>query len=216
MNIDTKSMAYAFIANGVHIYFSDDEKFLVSKLVCSDCGDSWYMNLTECFLCGSINPFLYRCSKCNTFQSITKSGNNCSKCGSTELYMVCPNPDCLSNTDNTVFKEAKKYGGVFNKNSGLLIAQQFCLSCGSKYHVYKNYEIYIRVVEKDVIDFKELDLNPRNLSDDSYLIVKYKPDRKTLKYRLYKIKELAHEEIKLDNLVDNFGQIVSELYPTEL
>ena len=215
MNNDDKSIAYAFIANGVQIYLNEEDHFLVSKLICVDCGDSWYMNLTECFLCGAINPFLYRCSECNKFQSITKSGDKCSnsECGSEELYMVCPNPECLSNTNANIFKVANAFGGVFNKESGFLIAQQFCLSCGSKHHTYKNYEIYVRVISKDSGDFKELNIDSNNISDNSYLIAKYKPDAKTLKYGLYKIKDIVDKTFKLNNLKDNFGLVVSELYP---
>ena len=197
MNNDNKSIAYAFIANGVQIYLNDEDHFLVSKLICVDCGNSWYTNLTECFLCGAINPFLYRCSSCGKFQSITKSGDECSNCRLKDLKMVCPNPDCLSNTNKDISKEANKYGGIFNKESGLSIAQQFCLSCGSKHHTYKNYEIHVRVADKDEIEFKKLNIFSKYMSNNSYLIVKYKPNTKTLKYGLYRIKDIHSKKFKL-------------------
>lgn len=216
MNNDEKSIAYAFIANGVQIYLNEEEHFIISKLVCLECGDSWYMNLTECFLCGAINPFLYRCSYCNAFQSITKSSGECSRCRSTELNMVCPNPDCISNKNKTIFSEANGYGGVFNKNSGLLIAQQYCLTCGSKYHTYKNYDIYVIKSNKEELDFKELKINPDNISDKAYLIVKYKPNNTTLKYGLYRVRDIINKKFMMQNLQDNFGSVVAELYPPKL
>lgn len=212
MNNDEKSIAYAFISNGVQIYTGKDEYFIVSKLICKDCGDGWYMNLTECFLCGVINPFLYRCSKCQTFQSITKSNNICNKCGSEELFMVCPNKDCLSNKNKELFIESNKFGGIFNHDSGLMTSQHYCLNCGSEYHQYKNFKIYVRVIDNDEFNFNELLIKKENISENSYLILKHHTG-KSLKYGLYSLKDIIDKKIKIDNLKDNFSIIVSQLYP---
>lgn len=212
IEIDEKSIAYAFVANGVQIYLSDNGYFLASKLACMDCGESWYMNLTECFLCGTINPYLYTCASCGAFQSITKSTSSCSECGSSELYMSCPNTECISNTNETIFSEANGFGGIFNKNSGFSIAQQHCLNCGSKHHVYKNYKVYVRSVDNTEIRFNDLEIESDHISDNSYLIIKYKNDEE-IKYRLYKISDISGTNFVLDNLKDKFTDIVSELYP---
>jgi len=213
MKIDLKSIGYAFIANGVQVYFSEYDHFLVSKLICLDCGDSWYMNLTECFICGAINPFLFQCKSCGSFESITKSSKKCSKCTSDGLFMVCANPDCLSNKDPEINKEANGYGGVFNKDSGLLIAQQYCLNCGSKHHIYKTYEIFVRKVSNSRVYFSELEIDPSEVSENTYTIIKYKNSDNTLKYRLYKTKDILGRTFELDNLKDNFQSIVNELFP---
>ena len=213
MNISEKSIAYAFIANGIHLYFSEEDFFLVSRLVCKDCGDYWYMNLTECFICGALNPFLYKCNSCGSFQSITKSSHKCSNCDSEELFMTCPNPDCLSNTDTDILSEANKFGGVFNKNSGLLISQQYCLNCGSKSHVYKTFRIFVRAVKSKTVKFDTLEINREIITDNDYLIIKYLANKDSIKYRLYKIQEIIGKVLELDNLHDNFNGIVSELYP---
>jgi len=213
---DEKSIAYAFIANGVQIYLNEEEDFFViSKLVCQDCNNSWYMNLTECFLCGAVNSFLYKCSSCGEFQSITKSNNKCSNCNSTDLYMVCPNKNCISNTNKEVFKEANDYGGVFNKNSGLLISQQYCLNCGSKYHKYKNYEIYVRSTKSSKIDFKKLNIDINKLSENSYLIIKYHNEENKVKYSLYKVKDIINKDFSLDDMENHFSSIVMKLYPVQ-
>ena len=216
MKIDDRSIVYALIANGVQIYFSDDDYFIASKLICVECGYPWYMNLTECFLCGEINKFLYRCSDCFTFQSITKSNMKCKECGSSNLYMMCSNPDCLSNKDIEIKNRVYKLGGVFDKNSGLLIAQQYCINCGSNFHEYKNYKIVIRIVNDEEFDYDSLNINEDMVSDNSYLIIKYKPNELILKYESFPIKDILGKKVSLNNLKDKFEDIVNELFPIKL
>ena len=210
MNNQDKSIAYAFIANGVQIYLNEGDYFLISKLICSNCGDSWYMNLTECFLCGTINPFLFRCEDCGSFQSITKSSGKCNNCGSSKLYMMCPNPNCISNKDEEVKKEANELGGCFNKNSGLLIAQQYCLTCGSQYHRYKNYKILVRTIDSPNVVISKLAL-PENVSEELYLILRLKEDDK-IKYHICKVNELT-KDFEIKNLMNSFKDVVNYFYP---
>jgi len=214
MNNDEKSIAYAFIANGVQIYLSDSlNYFTISKLICNNCGHSWYMNLTECFLCGALNPFLYRCGECGSFQSITKSSGKCSKCNSIKLVTACPNPDCLSNKNERVFEEANKFGGVFNKDSGLLISQQYCIKCGNDTHRYQNYKIYVRKINKDKIDFKDLGIKQEEITDKTRLIIKRVGKNNTISYGLLKLKEFINKPIALDGLRKDFNLIAEELFP---
>lgn len=213
MEINNKSIAYAFIANGVQIFLNDKDYFIASKLVCSDCGDSWYMNLTECFLCGSKNPFLFKCSSCSSFQSITKSSGKCNSCHSEDLFMMCPNENCISNKDNEINKEANGFGGVFNRDSGLLIAQQYCLNCGSQKHQYKDYKVFIRIIDTKEFTLQDLNLDMNDFTKDSILIVKYKSKESNLQYCLLKHKDLTTQRIKLGNLKNSFSDIVNELFP---
>lgn len=213
MNNETKSIAYAFIANGVQIYLDDKEdEFITSKLVCSDCGGPWYMNLTECFLCGAINKFLYRCANCGEFNSITNSSIKCSKCGSNELYLACPNENCISNRDKELAKEINKFGGVFNKKSGFLISQQYCLYCGSQLHVYKNYKIKVFTATSGALSMDETRLNASKLGENSYVIIRRKKEGKIL-YGVYKTSEIEGKNIVLNDLYDNFTNVVQFLYP---
>ena len=128
--------------------------------------------------------------------------------------MACPNPDCLSNNDDTVKEEANDFGGVFDKNSGLRIAQQYCLNCGSKHHRYKNYKIYVRSVNTKEVKVEDLKINADYVSDKSYLIIKFK-DNDKIEYGLYKIKDLVSEKFELTNLKDKFSDIVNELFPVK-
>ena len=213
MEINNKSIAYAFIANGVQIFLNDKDYFIASKLICSNCGDSWYMNLTECFLCGTKNPFLYKCSSCGSFQSITKSSGKCNNCQSEDLFMMCPNENCISNKDKKINEEANGFGGVFNKDSGLLIAQQYCLNCGSQKHHYKDYKIFIRSIKTMETSLKELNFYLNDFTKESVLIVKYKPNGSSLQYCLLRYKYIVSSKIKLINLKNSFSELVNELFP---
>lgn len=213
MKIDEKSIAYAFIANGIQIYLGENY-FLASRLVCLKCGEYWYMNLTECFLCGAKNPHLFQCISCGSFQSITKSNQKCNNCDSSDdLFMVCPNPECISNNNDNIKEKANTYGGALNKDSGLSISQQYCLNCGSKYHWYKSYKIYVRCVPNRKVKFEDLNITPDSLSDSSYLLIKYKQNEKSIEYGLYKIREIVGKAFELNSLEDSFAEIVSELFP---
>jgi len=213
MKIEEKSIAYAFISNGVHIYSNEKGHFIIAKLICLECGESWYMNLTECFLCGTINPYLYRCSSCHNFQSITKSSNKCNYCESSELFMVCPNEDCISNTDKQILSEINGKGGVFNKDSGFSTAQQYCLTCGSKYHRYKTYDIYIRSLKQEEFNFSDLSINPKELTENAYLIVRLKKKNSPLRYGLIRLIDFIDKKIHITTLYENFQSIVNHLYP---
>jgi len=210
MNNESKSIAYAFIARGVQIYLNERGYFLISKLVCSNCGNSWYMNLTECFLCGAINPFLFKCADCGSFQSITKSSGRCSECGSSQLYMMCPNPDCISNTDEEIRREANSFGGCFNKKSGLLIAQQYCLNCGSQYHKYKSFKIIIRTIDSPKVKISSLNF-PENIPEELFSIFRYK-DGDRIKYYISKVKAIT-KDFEINNFMNSFNEVADYFYP---
>lgn len=213
MNRETKSIAYAFIASGVQIYFGDEnDLFVTSKLICSNCGGPWYMNLTECFLCGSLNDFLYKCAECDSFTSITNSSVKCSKCGSTDLYLACPNPDCISNTDNQLSQEIKELGGVFNKESGFLISQQYCLFCGSQLHKYMNYKVKVIETVPDSISLEATRLDPTISKENSYLIIKKKENGK-ISYGICNPINIRNPKKEVNTWYDNFEELVKLLYP---
>jgi hypothetical protein len=215
MNKETKSIAYAFVANGVQIYLGDeDDLFITSKLICSNCGGPWYMNLTECFLCGSLNEFLYRCQDCGEFISITNSSGKCNNCGSENLYMVCPNPECISNKDETLLNEINRYGGVFNKKSGFLISQQYCLYCGSQSHKYKSYTIRVITTNSDFVSLEGVSRDTSKNVNNSYLIVRRKKNGE-ISYGVYKVSETNGISIGLKDLYDDFSKVVEFLYPTK-
>ena len=76
--------------------------------------------------------------------------------------MSCPNNECISNKDKVLYREANNFGGVFNKNSGLLIAQHYCINCGENHHKYQSYKIYVRRNNKDKLNFKDLNIKKEN------------------------------------------------------
>ena len=213
MNKDEKSIAYAFISEGVQIYLNEKiDYFLISKLICSDCGFPWYMNLTECFLCGVLNSFLYRCETCKKFESITKSNKMCNDCKSEKLFMSCPNKDCISNKNEVLFEEANKLGGTFDKNSGFLTSQHYCNNCGGNYHEYKNYKVYVRKNKKDKLNFKDLNINKDEIYGNTLLVLK-NISNDNLMYGIFNLKNFIDKEIPLNNLKTNFADLVNKLFP---
>lgn len=205
MNRELKSIQYAFIANGFQIFNSDEDDncFIVSRLICWDCQEPWYTNLTECFICGTINPYLYRCTSCGKYQSITKSTSTCD-CGN-KLYMMCPNEDCISNKNQNLQKEINALGGVFNKNSGMQISQQYCIKCGGHLHYYRTYKIQlITISEKSKINLSQI---TKEFGVD-FILIKIKGQSKIL----YKL--INPEDQKTNNLenVNSFSEIIDQLY----
>ena len=107
-NLDssTRSIMFAFKARGLEIFTNTDEndRFFLTRLVCSECSAFFHTNLQECYLCGEINYYLLQCTNktCNDKVSITRGGRMCRKCypdrdvktPQTLVYM-CVNPDCI-------------------------------------------------------------------------------------------------------------------------
>jgi len=208
MDISTKSVAYSFIAEGANIFLSESDYFLVSKLICLKCGADWYMDITECLFCGTLNPFLYYCYNCNKYQSIAKKGK-CIECEGT-LVKKCCNDECITNQNYDIFKEK---GGVFGNNVKARIAMQYCLNCGSNHHKYETFKIFLKRFEKDEFYFEDLGIKKRDISNNSRLLIKYKPGADPPKYRIYKFEEIYNGDlIKITNLTDNFTDIYNELF----
>lgn len=205
--IDQKSIGYAFIANGIHVYLHENNVDLyVTRLVCHDCGAPWYMNITECYVCGIINPYLYQCLDCSKFTSITNAAKKCKDCNSNNIVLACVNADCITNQVEELKDQINSFGGVFNKNSGFSIAQQYCMHCGSNFHHYRSYSIKIFYTEDQIQDVEEI-INSN--IDNDLILIKEKLNN-SLKYHLYKInevQELSHLEFT------KFNEIISFLFP---
>lgn len=129
MNNSLKSIAYAFIARDLEVYIPDGEpnSIVISKLICSNCGQYWHTSLTECYLCGEINYFLYRCVKCGRRHSLTNSTTKCKVCKG-KLVKECVNENCPSNRNKDIRSLTRREGGVFdNQNSKFLyFTQSLC------------------------------------------------------------------------------------------
>ena len=220
MKRELKSIAHAAIANGVHIYIpTGDKNYIVgSRLVCAECNEPWYMNFTECFLCGAVNPFLYRCENCRAFSSITKASDKCGNCGQQNtLHQECPSPKCLSNTNGDVHKAINKIGGVFNKNSGFRISLQRCLNCGSQLHVYQVRRIIVFTLSSTRVDKTNLQIDDSKvLSSYSYIIFRILENSK-IKYSFLKLSEYikAENTFELANIYVSFGQIINKIFSSE-
>lgn len=134
----TKSLMYKIISLGCGVYLDDWDDFVVSALVCYECGRPWNNSRTECFFCGTNNFHVYKCLSCGKYLSLTNATGKCDNCGG-ELSKVCINPDCITNNPNyrlSTFVNAK--GGVFEKTkSASMLNEMRCKVCGCKSSVYK-------------------------------------------------------------------------------
>jgi len=153
MNISTKSVAYYLISKGLNIFITEENNtFLAQRHICKECSSPWYMDLTECFLCGSYNPYIYVCRHCNTYFSITGTVKNCPTCNQ-KFIQCCINDSCLSNTNTSVGNAINtKYKGVFDGDSCFNIAQMHCINCGDTKNEYITFEV--QVYESD--DFNNI------------------------------------------------------------
>ena len=220
MERELKSIAHATIANGIHIYIPTGNKNYIvgSRLVCAGCNEPWYMNLTECFICGAVNPFLYRCENCRAFSSITKASDKCSNCNQQEtLHPECPNPQCPSNTNDEIHEAVNKMGGVFNKRSGFRISLQRCLNCGSQFHVYQIRKIIVFTLSSTKVDKTKLQIDDLEvLSTHSFIIFRIIENDK-IKYAFFKLDEylMAENNFELLHIYDDFGKVLDKIFSME-
>lgn len=215
MENELKSIAYASISKGVQIYIPDENRYIVGcRLVCSECNEPWYMNLTECFVCGAINPFLYHCNHCGTYISITNAGKRCNNCGKENtLHLECPNPKCLTNKSKDIHTSINTKGGVFNKNSGFLISLQYCLKCGGQLHNYQIRRLIVKTIEKDTISKRELTFNKNTLDKSTFIIFRYAPKKEVL-YSFIRLDDVHKlpDLIKLKHFKEDFGEVIEEIF----
>jgi len=217
MDNEIKSIAYAAISKGVQIYLPDKDGYVIgSRLVCTACNEMWYTNLTECFLCGAINPFLYHCEECGAYVSITNAGKKCNTCGEeNSLHLECPNPKCLSNTNKKLKKLVNAKGGVFDKDSGFLISLQYCLKCGNQHHRYQVRKLFIKTIKDKKITKIDLPQTlTKNFNSFSFIIFRIN-DKDSIKYSGHKLEEIifdARGKFIIKNLQTDFEYIVNEIF----
>ena len=216
-----KSISYGSIAHGIQIYVPTIEKnyALACILACSECGAQWTMSLTECFLCGWINPFLYRCSNpsCRSFNSITNASSTCGSCGKRDtLHWECPNPDCVSNTDRNMHKMINALGGIFDKSSGLKIALQRCLTCGSQEHQYQVRKIHVFTVHSTIVNTNSISIQDRDILPDlTYLIFRVMSEQE-LKYATVNHRDLERNTaIQLSQTTNKLEEVLDKIFGIE-
>ena len=217
MDNEIKSIAYASISKGVQIYLPDKDGYVIgSRLVCADCNEMWYTNLTECFLCGAINPFLYHCEDCGAYVSITNAGKKCNSCGEeNSLHLECPNPKCLSNKNTKLKKVINAKGGVFDKESGFLISLQYCLKCGSQYHHYQVRKLFIKTIKDEEIYKSDLISSDNEKLDYFSFVIFRKQDKENIKYAVHKLDGInfdKNDKFTVKNFHEDFEKIIDEIF----
>lgn len=215
MNRDLKSIGYAFISCDLELYIPDDEKdcIFINKLVCNNCGEYWHTNLSECYFCGEINYYMYKCLKCENLYSITNAGKKCS-CGSENMVKACINSDCLSNSQPEIKQAVNSKNGVFELKSSFNISLSHCVSCGNKVNEYKSYRVFIfnfRDTAEALIDY----VNKKIKQPNDIILVKSNNDD-NIRYDYISestpenyIKNLTHDTLKFSTI----PKLVENLYP---
>lgn len=217
MKRDIKSIAYALISKGFEAYIPEDRDYiLINRLECSECHEQWFMNLNECFICGSFEPQLNQCIHCGGYISKTNASNKCPHCGQRKkTTSPCLNPDCLSNKNFKVKIEIDKKNGVFDRNNAcFFIAEQNCIKCGSKYNIYDSFIIWVHTatsleVRIDELEFVDFSFN----YSKSYVLFRFLQNGELL-YDIESISDLnlkSLEQKKITLKLKSFDRILEIL-----
>lgn len=218
MNRDLKSVGYAFISCDLELYIPDGENdcLLINRLICDKCGQYWHTNLSECYFCGEINYYLYKCMDCGKLHSITNASKKCD-CGSKNIVKACVNPNCPSNKWDELSKVTTSKKGVFELNSSFNVSLTHCVTCGNKSNKYKSYRIYVFNFKdnknKELINYK----NKKIVQNNDIVLVKFKKDN-IIKYDYLTFNTSEDYIYKLEFNTLKFESIpalVKELYPVK-
>ena len=111
--------------------------------------------------------------------------------------------------------EIKELGGIFNKKSGFLIAQQYCLACGHDLHTYKCFKIFLRKInytetKEEKISLKHLKIENEHFVEKDILLLKIVSE-KEIYYFQKKLKDIQKISFTKANLEKNFEKVVKKI-----
>ncbi len=143
-----KDTYFLFERLGFEVYTNTNTSstFVLSMARCVNCGTPWNFNISQCFFCGSISPFLMKDA---TGKYI--SSTNASK----KRFYPCINPDCLSNQANVLDMIQSKYKGVFDRKSPFNTTLENCIKCGNDVYTFNTALIKIEISENEHYEFNE-------------------------------------------------------------
>ena len=188
MQTNLRSLMFALKARDIELYLSNeaDEHFVITRLVCSKCNTDFYPDLLECYFCGEINYYLFTCTKCKGYSSITGSSRVCRKCypnkvgeKPTKKYL-CTNASCVSNTNSEIKKIVISKDGVFKRGSGLNLSCTYCINCGSPRHEYKSFRVFL--YDKEPFDSTNYQIYKDEHCEVEDLIILKKHENNQIKY----------------------------------
>ncbi len=229
MATNLKLIAYSFIAQEIQVYIPNEitDAIYINNLVCSTCGNIWHTSLLECYFCGSLNSYIYKCKNCGNYIPITNSKKECPSCNSKSLYKVCYNPDCISNTDEDIRELVYKNKGVFDRESSFNISLQNCYFCGGKMNEYKSYLIFVCPITLEVENFsdnyslevlknfldKKLEEN-QNYNEELVIFKIKNKNNNNIKYIFNKINYFYENNFEKPGIIyDSISNIANILYP---
>jgi len=159
-----KDTYFLFERLGFDVYLdSDNDSIIMLSLPrCSECGSPWYFNISQCFFCGAIAPFIMK-DKNNRYISPTNASAN--------RFYPCINPDCLSNKESISDMIKTKYNGVFDRKSPFNTTLENCIKCGNDYYTYDT-----AIIKVDIIKENNLQINECNNYDGN--IIRFYKEKK--------------------------------------
>jgi len=170
-DLRVKSISYKLISEGFDIYRTDQQnEILINKHCCADCKTSWNTDITECYFCGTINPYLYFCKNCKIFTSTKGGKKECKECN-TLKQKICFNDSCVTNSEEfyNIFNiNLKNYEGVMSRESPCTVSQTYCFSCGSTNNI--NLAIIVKIIELNVDE--KIKISAENLRFDYIIFTK--------------------------------------------
>ena len=159
MQTKSKSLAYAFIQNGISVYKTEDGiSFNAVLLKCTNCNRPWYDSLDECYFCGELRYYVYICPNCG--REFSPQGNQrCNICDQ-DVKELCINTNCPTRTNVVPFniptttdkhdgnytnlKEMADFHklGVFGKATSFSLSLIYCTNCGNTSNNYKIIKVF--------------------------------------------------------------------------
>ena len=195
-----KDTFFLFERLGFEVYLDSTTEpvLLISLPRCNDCGNPWYFNISQCFFCGAIAPFIMKDDKNDKYISSTNA--------SAHRFYPCINPDCLSNKNSISDMIKSKYNGVFDRKSPFHTTLENCIKCGNDSYMYDTALIKIELVNEENYQ------NNKNSEYDGRIIRFYQKKKIELcidndKSLLKIFKELANQEMSEENFKTKIQKI---------
>ena len=163
MQVQVKSILWAFIKNEINIYTSDNSSASFNAVVlrCTNCHKRWYDQMDECFLCGELKYNIKICITCGREYSITTGNVVCNVCpDKNKLKKLCINKNCPTRTNENIFQQPWQgtrhekivnnikdmadfhKEGVFGIKTSFSLALIHCTHCGHTSNNYKSIRIF--------------------------------------------------------------------------
>ena len=110
---------FVYIEDGWEVYIplQGDNKFILLKTICFNCGYDWHIDEKECFFCKFRYIRAVKCASCNEILPEENLGLKCPKCRN-----IVKNKGCLN---------------CGRSEEGQYVPITFCIKCGARRSKFK-------------------------------------------------------------------------------